>query len=92
LPCHSSRPASRAEVSVPTIDVGPPLLRGDRVDAPRCPVPHDRGDRFAVLQHPPRMVGAPLVLSGHRLARRDNEGKRQRYGRKPAAQLGHRAG
>ena len=47
---------------MPTIEVGHHCFAGDRLDAPRGPVPHDRGDRFPVLQHPHGRVPDRLRL------------------------------
>ena len=42
----------------------PPLLRGDRLDAAGGPVSRDRGDRFALVQHPDGRVPDRLGLDG----------------------------
>src|SRR5262249_46186616 len=42
----------------------PPLLGRYWPDAPRGPVPRDRGDRFPVVQYPPRRVADRLGFNG----------------------------
>ena len=52
LPCHSPSPAIRAEVSVPTSDVGQHCAAATGVIPAWVLIPQDRPDRFPVLQNP----------------------------------------